>query len=558
MITFNTKTIIYILLAYLILVILTKKFHRKTFDEMFALPTGVLTSLGNLSPNSYYTVGTLKPGVTTTEAAAQFGGSGCDTSFPSTVYIPYVGTTADDAVCVQTITSIYSDVPQTTTSCTSSNGTNFYRMWTKKSDTIIDTLQSSGGLTITPAKFSGRTCSQQYSILPASSYIGFAPGANSYLGTGAYTATGSPSYCTPINASCNSGDALYEDTNQSCTQPTAGFGFFRYFTKKTTNLEALTLNASKFGGANCTTILSSSAYPVTKYVNVMTGTNGNPMTGPFDKTILSSTGGFVTSYCPAVDARCNISDSLLYTDPGAVASECLTTDLPQGPGSSYYRYFYKKSDNFESSIYTTAAQLYGGKTCTTQIASLPAKKYVGISLLANGTPDSSQKSTYSASSSYCMPVGASCTDPDTGNDITNYTTATTPLLGQCQYTTSGTPICDQNTNKQYQRVTNVSPAGTYISCPVITTTVNGVSDSYIKTLETCPSCQYNTDQSMCSITRNTNPNTEEEIPFIYTGTYKYTLTSPIGSYSNTTCPWNFTSTNNYTALVDCATNTQTN
>ena len=61
MITFNTKTIIYILLAYLVLVLFTKTFHRKTFDEMFALPTEVLTSLRNLSPNAYYTVGTLKP-----------------------------------------------------------------------------------------------------------------------------------------------------------------------------------------------------------------------------------------------------------------------------------------------------------------------------------------------------------------------------------------------------------------------------------------------------------------------------------------------------------------
>jgi hypothetical protein len=251
----------------------------KTFDEMFALPTNVLTNLGNLSPNSYYTVGTLKPGVTTTITNQQFGGSNCNTSFPSTVYVPYVGTTADDAVCVQTITSIYTDTnPQTDTNCTSSNGTNFYRMWNKKSDSIIDTLQTNGGLTITPAKFSGKTCSQQFSTLPASSYIGAAPDTNSYLGAGAYTATTAPSYCTPINATCNSGDALYEDTNQSCTQPTAGVGFFRFFTKKTTNLEALTLNASKFGGANCTTILSSSAFPTTKYVNVITGTNKNPLT----------------------------------------------------------------------------------------------------------------------------------------------------------------------------------------------------------------------------------------------------------------------------------------
>lgn len=623
MITFNTKTIIYILLAYLILVFLTKTFHRKKFNEWFALPTGVLTNPGDLSPNSYYVVGSLKSNVTTTQTGSQFGGSGCTTVFPTTVYVPYVSTSSDDAVCVQNITSIYSDVPQTTTSCTSSNGTNFYRMWNKQANNIIDTLQTSGGLTITPAKFSGRTCSQQFSSLPSSAYIGFGPSNQPYLSTGAYTTTTAPSYCTPINASCNSGDALYEDTNQTCTQPTAGGSWFRYFTKKTSNLESLTLNASKFGGANCSTILSSNVYPSTKYINIITGTNGNPLSGPFDRTVVSSTGGFVSSYCSPIDAKCNTSDSILYSDPGASGGTngtCFTFDN----GSSYFRKFNKKVDNFETNLYTTAIQIYGGKTCTTQISSLPTQKYVGVNLDTNGNPITNPRNinNYNGlTSSYCQYADATCANVTIDNQLTNYTGTTgTPVLGStlmtCAYTLSGsstcnqvtgkmeqtatitstpgtystcpvlnssgvslagspvgtigkvalsecgscavivstdTPICNQSTNIQYRKATidtTKTPSGSYLnnSCPVKTLTVNGVSGTYVQSESPCPTCSY-TDDSNATGNYNTctsyNAGLDTQIfkyPQLYSKFNPYgERVTPLGSYFNASCPYNFNS-----------------
>jgi hypothetical protein len=57
--------------------------------EYFTLPTGVLTNLSQLNPNTKYIVGTLITGKTPSKTLAQYGGLDCNIgSFPTKIYIP--------------------------------------------------------------------------------------------------------------------------------------------------------------------------------------------------------------------------------------------------------------------------------------------------------------------------------------------------------------------------------------------------------------------------------------------------------------------------------------
>jgi hypothetical protein len=514
----NLKLIIYLLIFYYLLIVLCKKFNKKSFNEWFVLPSNYVTDQTQLQPNVYYKKGILKPDATTpTTTPSQFGGTNCSpNNYPTEVYQRIE---AIDAVCQPFGDVYYQSTPQNDSTCTTTDSNNnFYRLWTKVSDIFIDTVSNTttSGLTITSAQYGGKTCSQQASLYPTTKFVNVNVDSNNNpisLKSGA-TSTNS-SYCQPINATCdlsessvysvdpgiNTTNCISYDNNQS---------WFRLF-GITSNPEILTQTNAKYNGQTCTQQLVN--FPRNSWINSKTGTNSN---GQIIPTIGAKDSTKISSYCPPQDALCKTDDNILYKDPGQSNTTCFNTDSIVS--SAFYRKWNRiSSDNstidqtITSSLINNLDQIYsttnltagtitsnqfGGKTCTQQVASgvinsqsgsstiVPKNKYVGV------TTDISNKIIQgiynSTSTSYCKPIDATCDTTGQNNTETNYNLSSTSLLGVCQYSLSGTSTCDNNTSsptfgRLLQPATITSPAGSYIYCPVN----NGLVD-----VGPCQTCTY--------------------------------------------------------------------
>lgn len=227
--------------------------------EGFALPSEFITDRTKLDPNKFYTVYNLKPGVTTTTTGALYGGQECNTSYPQTVYKVYAPTTADNAVCDTSDAALYTRDP--TANCTFAN--NLYTQNAiKKSDSQLDQTLANGGITITPAKYGAKTCSQQFgtssTTFAASKLVPYTSGA----------------VCPNLNAVCSTKDLdVYSDPGVStttCIRDPVDGKFYRNWIKKSASAldsAPVTTRAALPGGATCSTQLSSTAmYPATKRI----------------------------------------------------------------------------------------------------------------------------------------------------------------------------------------------------------------------------------------------------------------------------------------------------
>ena len=218
-----------------------------------------ITDKTKLDPNKFYTVYNLKPGVTTTTTGALYGGQECNTSYPQTVYKVYAPTTADNAVCDTSDAALYTRDPSA--NCTYAN--NLYTQNAiKKSDSVLDQTVANGGITITPAKYGAKTCSQQFgtssTTFAASKLVPYTSGA----------------VCPNLNAVCSTNDLdVYSDPGVSptnCIRDPVDGKFYRNWIKKSAaNLDTapVTIRSALPGGATCSTQLSSTTtYPNSKRI----------------------------------------------------------------------------------------------------------------------------------------------------------------------------------------------------------------------------------------------------------------------------------------------------
>jgi hypothetical protein len=231
--------------------------------EGFALPSEFITDKTKLDPSKFYTVYNLKPGVTTTTVGALYGGQECNTSYPQTVYKVYAPTTADNAVCDTSDAALYIRDPSA--NCTYAN--NLYTQNAiKKTDSQLDQTIANGGITITPAKYGAKTCSQQFgsssTTFAASKLVPYTSGA----------------VCPNLNAVCSTNDLdLYSDPGlvnsvtgvTNCIRDTTDGKFYRNWIKKSDKLDTapVTIRSALPGGATCSTQLSSTTtYPNSKRI----------------------------------------------------------------------------------------------------------------------------------------------------------------------------------------------------------------------------------------------------------------------------------------------------
>lgn len=177
-----------------------KKEHHRTYRkkpiEHFALPANVIDSASKLDPTKYYVVGSLNQSVSTTVSAPILNGEACKSQYPSSVFVEYIPTPNDHAICSTGTLDVYNDPGISDVTCTlTDSNKNYYRYFQKKSDSLLDTPSSQGGATLKKSQYGGRTCSQQLAFYPSNL-------DTRTLGKGPL----SLGFCPPVDAVCATGD----------------------------------------------------------------------------------------------------------------------------------------------------------------------------------------------------------------------------------------------------------------------------------------------------------------------------------------------------------------
>ena len=428
-------------------------FMPPRYREHFALgsTTYPASQARTLDPVRYYQQGTIKPGVTTTTTPAQFGGATCPSDFPSTVYRLFRG---DDAQCTLTDSSLYV-LDTTNTTCQLDTTTNTWkRSYIRKSDTAIDTLDTTAtGVTTKLATYDGTKCSAIVKANPTQ-YP-----ATKLLGTA----------CAAVPATCDLTDnTLYtvdlgmngcSNTNSSGQFYDTAQRFYRPFGLRT-DLENITTKASQYGGLTCTQQVqaNTTAYPSSKILNIAGGTASR-------------------SYCAPVQADCDYNPLSIYTirPITSTGSQDYASCTRNTTDNLWYRPLGKRTD-LETLTKTGSAARYGGLTCTQQIGPV-STTYPSTKIVGSGT----------TAPSYCPPIPASCQNAVTDNQDTNYTFFD-PVLGNtfipvdCSFV-AGPEYWGTNTQKRKNVSNVVAPKNGGMSCQ---TFLNGTADNYY-------SIQYNAD-----------------------------------------------------------------